>query len=203
MEQDRDLVDLNHDVGEEELVTVCRRHHPLFISLVVLLLSLSLPTSLVQIYARSKGKIVSFNLPDGLVDEGMEARQCLVVECLGTAIHKIECKGNLVCLVELCLSLFTGMQHLYNHNLGQTILMHTAWPLMHEHIIENLGKAVHAVFERDGRVKPEQRQVEISASLVVRDYDRSLGALYLVARRRLVFALVDLFAVWVFDRRLR
>ena len=79
MEQDRDLVDLNHNVGEEELVTICGGHHPLFISLVVLLLSLSLPTSLVQIYARSKGKIVSLNLPDGLIDEGMEAGQCLVV----------------------------------------------------------------------------------------------------------------------------
>ena len=82
-----------------------------------MLLSLSLPTTLMQIDASSKGKIVPLYLPNGLVDERMEARQCLVVECLGTAIHKVESKGNLVRLIEFCLSFFACMQHLNNHNL--------------------------------------------------------------------------------------
>ena len=82
-----------------------------------MLLSLSLPTTLMQIDACSKGKIVPLYLPNGLVDKGMEARQRLVVECLGTAIHKVESKGNLVRLVELRLSFFACMQHFNYHDL--------------------------------------------------------------------------------------
>ena len=52
--------------------------------------------------------------------------------------------------------------------------MHTAGSFVYENIIENLSKAVHAIFERDGRVEPKQSQVKIPASLVVRNYNGPL-----------------------------
>ena len=52
--------------------------------------------------------------------------------------------------------------------------MHTAGSFVYEYIVENLSKAVHAIFERDGRVEPEQSQVKIPASLVVRNYNGPL-----------------------------
>ena len=78
--------------------------------------------------------------------------------------------------------------------------MHTAGSFVYEYIIENLSKAVHAIFERDGRVEPEQSQVKIPASLVVRNYNGPLWALNLVPRSCLIFAFVDLLAIGIFDR---
>ena len=46
--------------------------------------------------------------------------------------------------------------------------MHTTWPLMDEHIVKDLGKACHTVFEWNCSVEAEQGQVKVSPRHIFR-----------------------------------
>ena len=75
MEQDWHLVYLEHDIREEELVAILR--FLVMITAIALLLTcllLSLPASSMQIDPGAQCVVISLDLPNGFIQEGMEAR---------------------------------------------------------------------------------------------------------------------------------
>lgn len=99
MKQHRDLIDFEHDVGEEKLVAVLwLLEHSLVIPAAR---CLHLAASLVQVDPVAKKIIVALDLPDSCVEERMELRHSQVVQISTRSGQKVESEGNSMRFIEL------------------------------------------------------------------------------------------------------
>ena len=79
----------------------------------------------------------------------MEGRHSEVIRTLSAPSHKIEVEWNLMGIIEAGFLLIGCEKHICHHHLCQTVLVYTAGPLMHKHIIKDFGKAISAVLKRN------------------------------------------------------
>ena len=70
--------------------------------------------------------------------------------------------------IEASILLIGSVEHLSDHDLGEGVLVNSRGPLVHEHIVKNLGETDGTVFERNGAVEAEQGEVEVATGLVIR-----------------------------------
>lgn len=94
----------------------------------------------------------------------MERGYIRIVNLPRRTSHEIVAEGHVVRFAQTCSCIIFRLEHLGNHDLRERVLMHATRTLMDEHIVVNLCEARDTVIERDGRVEPEQSQVEISPS---------------------------------------
>ena len=94
MEQDGDLVNLDHNIAEEELVAV------LWFDLILILVPFSLvvcfAASFVQVDPVADGQIASLYLPYCFIKYNMEGRHRQIIAVPRAASHKVELKRNRV-----------------------------------------------------------------------------------------------------------
>ena len=102
----------------------------------------------------------------------MEGRHSEIIRTLSAPSHKIEVEWNLMGIIEAGFLLIGCEKHICHHHFCQTVLVYTAGPLMHKHIIKDFGKAISAVLKWNRGVEAEKGQVEVTASLVVGSDDR-------------------------------
>lgn len=96
MEEYGHLVNLEHDVGEEELVAVLRldRLVPVTIPVVLLIIALGFTTAFMQVYPIAKAQVVPLDLSDSFVEERVERWHVQIVDMARTARHEIVTEGN-------------------------------------------------------------------------------------------------------------
>lgn len=154
MKQHWHLVNLQHNVREEKLVSVLRLCVLAALSRPWYPLSFTAP--LVQVDSVAHQVIISFNLANGSIQKGVEFGAGVVHTIATGARHEIVLKRDEVSFTQVCRRFFICMQHFSNHQFCQRVLVHTIGPLMDENIVEYLCETDNAVVKWNRRVEAEQ-----------------------------------------------
>lgn len=167
MKQHGNLVNLEHDVGEEKFVPI------LWLLVLATIFHCasrlhSLPPSLMQVDPGPKYVVIPLNLPDSCVEEYVELGHGEVVQVTARRCQEIKMEWDRVRFIQLCRGVLICVQHLYCHNLCKGVLMDARWPFMDEYVVKNLRETRDAVLEGDCCVQSEQGQVKVPPCHILR-----------------------------------